>query len=194
MKQEDAELIGRILDGDDQAFSELVRRWQRPIVSFLLRLSGNMDDAMELAQETFHTVFQRVGGLKDPRSFSSWIYKIALNHCRMRQRRRRGRVMESLEDLSFDNNELKDHYQSLTGNEPFSPEEAFSAGEMERAVRAALSRIDEKQREVIVLKEYTGLKFHEIAEVLDAPVSTIKSRMYLGMENLKREILKIIQP
>jgi RNA polymerase sigma-70 factor (ECF subfamily) len=194
MKQTDSELIGLILDGDDRAFSELVRRWQRPMVSFLLRITGNLDDAMELAQETFHTVFRRLGGLKDRESFSSWIYKIALNHSRMRLRRQRGRQMDSLEELTFENNELKEHYQSLTVGESYSPEEQFSAGEMERVVRAALARLDEKQREVIVLKEYTGLKFHEIAAVLDAPVSTIKSRMYIGLDNLKKEILKIIHP
>jgi RNA polymerase sigma-70 factor (ECF subfamily) len=139
-------------------------------------------------------VHRRLGDLKDRQSFSSWIYKIALNHSRMRLRRQRGKKTESLEELTFENHELKDHYQSLTSGADSSPEEQFSAGEMQQVVRRALARLDERQREVIVLKEYSGLKFHEIAEVLDAPVSTIKSRMYIGLENLKKEILKIIQP
>jgi RNA polymerase sigma-70 factor (ECF subfamily) len=190
----ESEDIRRFLEGDEGAFRPIMDRWYRPIVNFLYRCTGNLDDAAELAQETFQTVARRLGDLQDPARFSSWIYKIALNHSRMRLRKMRSRPTEPLEAQTFENNEFKDSFQSLTVSAAFSPEERLSRQEMARVVRVALARIEPKQREVIVLKEYSGLKFHEIAEVLDAPISTIKSRMYLGLESLKREILKIIRP
>ncbi|HNR39360.1 MAG TPA: sigma-70 family RNA polymerase sigma factor [Acidobacteriota bacterium] len=194
MSSGEAEEIRRFLAGDEGAFQAIMNRWHRPIVNFLYRCTGSQDDAAELAQETFQTVARRLGDLKDPARFSSWIYKIALNHSRMRMRKQRNRQMESLDAQTFENNEPKDSYQSLTLNTSLSPEERLSKQEMARVVRQALDRIEPKQREVIVLKEYSGLRFHEIAEVLDAPISTIKSRMYLGLESLRREIIKIIRP
>lgn len=194
MSHDDKELIKQVMDGDERAFAELVRKWQRPLVNFIVKYTGNVDDAQELIQETFRTVYEKLPSLKEPERFSSWIYKIALNQARMHLRRIRNRQTETLEDQTYENNEQKDVFSSFTASEQANPEERFSRQEMARVVRRALRRIDEKQRDVIMLKEYGGLKFTEIAEVLDAPLSTIKSRMYMGMENLKREILKIIEP
>ena len=194
MKSEDSEIIERLLQGDAQAFHEMMKRWQQRIVHFLYRQTGNLDDAAELAQETFQTVYQRIGLLKDPDSFSSWLYKIALNHSRMRHRKKRHREMEFLDTSADENGEPPDHFRSLADSGAFSPEEHFSRAEMEAVVRQALSKLEERQREVILLKEYQGLKFIEIARILDTPISTVKSRMYLGLENLKREIMKIVKP
>lgn len=194
MINQDAELIERTCSGDEAAFQVLLQRWHRPILNFLLKCTGNQDDAKELVQETFQTVFQKLDKLKDRERFSSWIYKIALNHSRMRQRKRQFRREESIEQTFFEGSDKADHYSALATNGAFSPEETFSRKEMEQVVRQALEKLNEKQREIIVLKEYSGLKFAEIAEIVDCPVSTVKSRMYIGMENLKMEILKIIQP
>jgi len=194
MRSEDNQIIERLLQGDAQAFPELLKRWQQRIVHFLYRHTGNLDDAVELAQETFQTVHQRIGYLKDRDSFSSWLYKIALNHSRMRMRKNRHREVEFLDTSADENGEPPDHYRSLAEPGAFSPEEQFSRVEMEGVVRQALERLEPRQREVILLKEYQGLKFAEIAQILDTPVSTVKSRMYLGLENLKKEILKIVKP
>jgi RNA polymerase sigma-70 factor (ECF subfamily) len=191
---EDKELIARFLQGDTQAFNQLVSKWHRPITNFILRYMGNHDDAQELSQETFTSVYEKLHSLKDWDRFSSWMFTIALNHCRMRLRKQQARPVVALEEKTNENNEQIEHYVSLTSNSSFSPEESFSKDEMAQVVRSALSRLDQKQKEVIVLKEYTGLKFSEIADILDTPLSTIKSRMYIGMENLKKEILKIIRP
>jgi RNA polymerase sigma-70 factor (ECF subfamily) len=194
MTFEDKDLIQRFLEGDEFAFNHLVGKWHRPVLNFLYRYTGNMDDAQELTQETFKTVYEKLSTLKDRERFSSWIYTIALNHSRMRLRKRRSRPVEAIEDYTYDNNEQMDHYTSLTADGSFTPEEKFSQDEMADVVRRALDRLDQKQREVIMLKEYTGLKFSEIAEILGTPLSTIKSRMYIGMENLKKEIIRLIKP
>jgi len=194
MTLDDKELIQRFLEGDEYSFNHLVGKWHRPVLNFLYRYTGNMDDAQELTQETFKTVYEKLATLKNRERFSSWIYTIALNHSRMRLRKRRSRPLEPIEDYTYDNNEQMDHYSSLTADDSFSPEENFSQEEMARLVRRALERLEQKQREVIMLKEYAGLKFAEIAAVLDTPLSTIKSRMYIGMENLKREIIRLIKP
>jgi len=153
-----------------------------------------MADVQELMQETFKTVFEKLADLKNRERFSSWIFTIALNHSRMRLRKRRSRPEEAIEDYTHENGEPMAHYHSLGTESSFSPEERFSSDEMAQVVRSALDRLDPRQRDVIMLKEYTGLKFAEIAEVLNTPLSTIKSRMYIGMENLKKEVMKIIKP
>lgn len=194
MLNEDAAVIERVIKGDEEAYQDLVNRWRRPVLSFLHRQLGNMDDALEAAQETFRTVYEKLDGLKDRQRFVPWLFKIALNHARMKLRRTGSRKLESLDELISNEERPEQHYQSVTGNSVFSPEEQLSRQEMEQVVRQALARLSHKQREIILLKEYSGLKFHEIAQVLDCPVSTIKSRMYLGLESLKQEIVRIITP
>lgn len=185
--------IQRVLHGDEDAFDELVARWKRPVYNFLLRNAGNPEDAQELLQETFRSVFQKISSLKDLDKFSSWLFAIALNHCRMRFRGGKQSRTDYIEDMAGgdDSGALA---VALHAGGPSSPEEQFSREEMGRVVRAAVRGLGDKYREVIVLKEYSGLKFTEIAEVLELPLSTVKSRLYLALEQLRKEILKKIKP
>ena len=157
-------VIERVLDGDTNAFNLLVWQWEKPIYNYIYRMVPNRDDAMDLCQESFMKAFRELPTLKDTTRFSAWLYRIAHNVCYSRFRKEQGRTFV----------ELDPNY----GAAPMRMEHRL-------AVEKALAELPEDQREVVVLKIYQGLKFDEIAAVQAAPVSTVKSRLYMGFEKLK---------
>ena len=181
MSRTDEELVAACLGGDRSAFDVLVLRWDRKIQGAIYRVIGSEDDARDLCQEAFLKAYRGLGSFKGEARFSSWLYQIALNLCRDRMRRRKGRTLVSLDDLEAD------------GQAPVLPRRPTAldlalARDVERRVAAAVMALPDEQREVIVLKEYEGLTFQEIADVLDVPVSTVKTRLYRGLDQLKERL------
>ncbi len=177
MKRSDEYLLELALQGDGACFGELTERWQNRIFRFISRYVGSSEVARDLTQDTFIKAYQNLGRLTDQSRFSSWLYKIALNECRMRFRRGKNRI-----DVPYDEQVDPELEQSQAPD----PERQVQQRERVEILRRAFQELPQEQRAVILMKEYQGLKFHEIAEVLDAPVSTIKSRMYLGLKNLRK--------
>ena len=161
---DDSRIIDRVLDGDTNAFNLLVWQWEKPIYNYIYRMVGNRDDALDLCQESFLKAFRELGTLKDKARFSSWLYRIAHNVCYSRFRKGQGKTFVELD-----------------------PNVGASRMPIENrlAVEKALAQLPDDQREVVVLKVYQGLKFDEIAAVQDAPVSTVKSRLYMSFDKLK---------
>ncbi len=183
MTRSDEYLLEMALQGDDVSFGELVHRWQRRIFGFICRYVGNREEAQDLTQDTFTKAFQNLNRLTDPARFSSWVYKIALNECRMRFRKEgKLRRMPLDEYLESDLVEVDER----------TPEAALATKQASNSLQEAFRDLPEEQRTVILMKEYQGLKFHEIAEILDVPLSTVKSRMYLGLKTLRRLMEKRI--
>jgi RNA polymerase sigma-70 factor (ECF subfamily) len=183
MSRTDEELVASSLAGDRSAFDQLVLRWDRKIQGAIYRLMGSEEEARDLCQEAFLKAYRGLGAFKGEARFSSWLYQIALNLCRDRMRRRRGRTLVSLDALEAD------------GQAPVLREEAnaldlVEARDLQQRVRAAVLALADDQREVIVLKEYEGLTFQEIAEVLDLPVSTVKTRLYRGLDRLRERLVR----
>lgn len=164
MKTDDRSVIERVLRGDTEAFNILVRQWEKPIYNFILRMIGDRDEAMDLSQDCFMKAYRELAALKDRDRFSSWLYRIAHNTCLSRIRKNRGRTWTELDPE--------------TGSEHAAPENRM-------AVHRALQDLPADQREAVVLKVFHGLKFEEIAVIQDAPVSTVKSRLYMGFEKLR---------
>jgi RNA polymerase sigma-70 factor (ECF subfamily) len=180
MSPTDEELVARAQDGDASAFDELVGRWERKIRGAIYRIIGSDDDALDLCQETFLKAYRGLGSFKQEARFSSWLYQIALNLCRDRMRRRRGKTWVSLDDL--------DDGAALPQSPGPSALDLVEAQDLSRTVSGAVAALPEEQREVIVLKEYQGLTFLEIAEVLGLPMSTVKTRLYRGLGQLKEQL------
>lgn len=176
----DEYLLELALQGHNDCFGELIQRWQQRIYSFICRYVGNAVEAQDLTQDTFTKAYKNLSGLSDPSRFSSWLYKIALNECRMRFRKQRKVQMVSWEDSQSYLSREKLQVDDAT------PEKQLATKERVLLLREAFGQLPEEQRVVIVMKEYQGLKFHEISEVLDVPLSTVKSRMYLGLKTLKK--------
>jgi RNA polymerase sigma-70 factor (ECF subfamily) len=181
MAATDEELVDAFQAGDLSAFDDLVRRWERRILAAIYRVMGTEDEARDLCQETFLRAYRALGGFKREARFSSWLYQIALNLCRDRMRRRKGRVLVSLDAMDEEG-------QALPRRPGPTPLDLVEAGTLSRAVAAAVEELPEEQREVIVLKEYQDLTFLEIAEILDVPLSTVKTRLYRGLGQLRTRL------
>jgi RNA polymerase sigma-70 factor, ECF subfamily len=183
MRLSDEELVEAFQNGDSSAFDQLVSRWERKIQGAIYRIVGSGEDARDLCQEAFLKAYRGLGSFKREARFSSWLYQIAVNSCRDRMRRQRGKVTVSLDEMAE------------TGELPFqgggpSALELMEAGDLAKTVAAAVRSLPEEQREVIVLKEYQDLTFLEIAEALDVPVSTVKTRLYRGLTQLKQRLVR----
>ena len=176
----DEELVLAAQAGDQSAYGSLVRRWERQIRGAIYRVLGSDDEARDVTQEAFLKAYRALGSFKREARFSSWLYQIALNLCRDRLRRRRGRVQVSLDNLDEDGGPTQLRAPSAL--------DLVEARDLSRVVAEAVAALPEEQREVIVLKEYQDLTFLEIAEVLDLPVSTVKTRLYRGLSLLRQNL------
>ena len=178
----DEELVARARSGDLDSFNQLVLRWERPIYALAYRVIGRDEDARDVAQETFLRAYRALGGFKGQAKFSSWLYRITLNLCRDWMRReRRTPVAQAPEGV-----DLLDLATESTPAE--SVEDLVARKELGRAVAAAMTHLSEEQRTAIILKEYQGLTFQEIADLLDCPLSTVKTRLYQGLSVLRRQL------
>lgn len=168
--------------GDGTAFDLLVQRWDRKIQGAAFRVLGSDDEARDVSQEAFLKAFRGLRSFRREARFSSWLYQIAMNLCRDRLRRRRGREHVSLDEV-VENGEpaLRQRPVAL---------EALHSQDVARAVAAAIDSLSEEQREVVVLKEYQGLTFPEIADVLGVPLSTVKTRLYRALGQLRLQLEK----
>lgn len=176
---EDADLIPQAARGNVEAYNLLVSRWEKRVYNYLLRITANREDALDLTQDVFLKTYQNLRKLDDPSRFAPWLYRIAHNEAYSMFRKRRPET---------DVDEL----------EPESTEAGITVGgstvfpmELTLAVASALERLSKEQREAVVLKIYQGFKFEEMSEILECPVSTVKSRLYTALEILKKELAPI---
>jgi RNA polymerase sigma-70 factor (ECF subfamily) len=170
-------LLTRAIAGNSDCFGELASRWQGKLYGFIYRHVSDAEEARDLTQTTLTKAFEKLGGLSDPAKFTGWIYKIALNECRMRLRQRRTRKQVSYDEYAD---------SGLVETEKRTPETSLESRELVEVLKESFEELSEEQRTVIIMKEYQDLKFHEIAEILEMPLSTVKSRMYLGLKTLRK--------
>jgi RNA polymerase sigma-70 factor, ECF subfamily len=182
MTSSDEELVERFQNGERSAFDALVQRWERRIQGAIYRLVGPGEDVRDLSQETLLKAYRGLGTFKKEARFSSWLYQIALNVCRDRMRRGRGKTYVSIDDISESTPAVSERGPSAL--------ELIEARDLSRQVAAAVAALPEEQREVVVLKEYQGLTFVEIAETLDVPLSTVKTRLYRGLGQLRQQLVR----
>jgi RNA polymerase sigma-70 factor (ECF subfamily) len=178
----DEELVQRSVGGDTDSFNQLIRRWEKPIFALAYRTIGREDEARDVVQDTFLRAFRGLAGFKGQAKFSSWLYRIALNLCRDWMRRERRAPVVATPD-GVDLVELAGE-----GDQAVRADELVVRKDLSRAVAAAMRLLPEDQRAAIVLKEYHGLTFQEIADLLGCPLSTVKTRLYQGMTVLRREL------
>ena len=178
----DEELVARSRGGDLDSFNQLVLRWERPIYALAYRVIGREEDARDVAQETFLRAFRALSGFKGQAKFSSWLYRITLNLCRDWVRKeRRTPIAQTPEGMDLV--ELAGE-----GTPTESIEELVARKQLSEAVAKAMALLPEDQRTAIILKEYHGLTFQEIADLLDCPLSTVKTRLYQGLTVLRRHL------
>ena len=164
----------------------LVTRWERPLLRFVSRMVDRPDDARDVCQETFLRILNRAKGFRDGARFSTWMYQIALNLCRDQARRKRrwGHLVVA-QPIAPDASPRTHARSESPGSDPAA---TLELTERRSAVQRALSVLPHDQREVLLLKEYEGLKFREIADVLGVPESTVKSRMYAALDAMRTSL------
>lgn len=182
MGRSDEELIEACQAGESSAYDVLVGRWEDRIRGACWRLLGSQDEARDVAQEAFLKAYRALPGFKREARFSSWLYQIAVNLCRDRLRRRRTRATVSLDELEAAGPVLVEARPGA--------QEALIRDDLALAVRRAIAALPAEQREVVILKEYQGLTFLEIAQALDVPVSTVKTRLYRGLGQLRLRLVR----
>jgi len=184
----DEELVARSKTGDMDSFNQLVKRWERPIFALAYRTLGREEDARDVTQETFLRAFRALSGFKGDAKFSSWLYRIALNLCRdwMRKERRAPLVAVpegvDVEQLAADRGPVE------------TVEDLAARSELSREVARAMESLPAEQRQAIILKEYHGLTFQEIADLMKCPLSTVKTRVYQGLSTLRKQLGQQLAP
>jgi RNA polymerase sigma-70 factor (ECF subfamily) len=170
----DDELMARIAGGDEDAFRDLVLRWERRVYAFFFRCLGSREDAEDLAQETFVRIFRSAGRYRARGSFPSYLFRIAGNLYRNEVRRRRRRPQPRLETVAQNGDR---------------PDVALERRELAQAVRAAISHLPDRQQIAVILRRYEGLTYQEIADALGTSIPAVESLLHRASRSL-REALK----
>ncbi len=178
----DEELVARSQRGDVDSFNELIIRWERPIYALAYRVIGRDEEARDVCQEAFLRAFRALPGFKGQAKFSSWLYRITLNLCRdWIRRQRRAPVSQMPEDT--------DVLEMAAARGPVeSIEDLVARRELSAVVEEAMAVLPDEQRTAIILKEYHGMTFQEIADLQGCPLSTVKTRLYQGLSVLRRQL------
>ena len=179
---EDDTLMQRTAAGDERAFRQLVARWEQPVVAFLIHMLGSVDEAQDLAQDTFLKVFDQAPRYRPEGRFRSWLLRIAGNKARSTLRRRK-----ILRWVNFD---LTSHDKAAPGDDPM---QGLERRETIRQVRAAVAELPERQRVAVVLKRFQGLSYKEIAEVLDTTVPAVESLLQRAAGALRLHLGPIVE-
>ena len=181
MKNNDAQLIQRVLEGDDIAFSALVRKYQRSVHALAWRKIGDFHIAEDITQETFLKAYQRLSTLKEPQSFASWLYVITANHCKAWLRKKRTWI-QSLENTSGAELE-KATYSGYI----IAENEQMTAETQHEVVKKLLAKLQESDRTVITLYYLGGMTYEEISNFLGVSEAVIRNRLYRARRRLKKE-------
>ena len=183
MTGSDEELVARSQQGDTASFNELILRWERPIYALAYRVIGRDEDARDVVQEAFLRAYRSLPGFKGQSKFSSWLYRIALNLCRdWIRRQRRTPVVQLPEDVELDD-------LATSAGPVESVEDLVARKELSDKVADAMSLLPEEQRTAIILKEFHGMTFQEIADLQNCPLSTVKTRLYQGLSVVRRHLV-----
>ena len=184
----EAALIQRCAAGEQSACAELVASHERMVFQLALHLLGDRDEALDLSQEVFLRVFRTIHTFRGQSALRTWIYRIAINQARNRQRwwrRRRRSDQVQLEQHVLDHGELRQPGDSD------APDRALARKEMATRLWAALDALPFDQRTVIVLREIDGLSYDDIADSLEVAVGTVKSRLTRARQTLREQLREV---
>ncbi|MDQ4120013.1 MAG: sigma-70 family RNA polymerase sigma factor [Acidobacteriota bacterium] len=182
--QADEKLVEMALAGETDAFGEIVRRWERKIFALCYGMLGGDEEARDAAQETFISAFRNLNGFRGDAKVSSWLHRIAVNQCLTRLRRQKTRNESPLESDNED-----DPLTFFADNAPLPSGETEQKERID-TVRKAIGALPPELKQIVVMKEFEEMTFQEISEILEIPLSTVKSRLYTALKQLKKRLEK----
>jgi len=174
----DAECVRRLQRGETDAFEILVRRHEKTIFNLVYRMLGDYDEAAEVSQEVFLSAFRAVGQFRGDANFSTWLYRIALNHTSTRRKSLGARQQRTMPIESAD---------QLSDPQP-GPAETLEKKQIRERVQNALSQLDPEDAKVLLLRDLQDIPYDEVARVLEIPVGTVKSRLHRARQALKARL------
>lgn len=183
-READQLLVERVQRGDKRAFDLLVSKYQHKVIAVISRLVHDQDEAMDVAQEAFIKAYRALKNFRGDSAFYTWIYRIAVNTAKnyLVSRGRRP------PDADIDASEAEYYDGGAVLHELDTPENALLRDELERTVFAALDALPDELRMAVTLREFDGLSYEEIAEAMDCPVGTVRSRIFRGREAIDKQI------
>ena len=180
----DEQLVESAIKENPDAFGEIVKRWERKIFALCFGMLSREEDARDAAQETFIAAYRNLANFRGEAKVSSWLHRIAVNQCLTKQRKTKVRAESYLEDL-YEGNDA-----GFTTPSHLSPARTAEQNERLRLVRTAVEALPVELRQVIIMKEFEELTFQEISESLELPLSTVKSRLYTALKQLRMKLEK----
>ena len=174
----DAECVRRIQRGETEIFEILVRRHEKAIFNVVYRMLGDYDDAAETAQEVFLSAYRAIGQFRGDANFSTWLYRIALNHASTRRKSTSSRQRRL---VPIDDTELVDDVE-------LGPAETLEKKEIRQRVQRALKELQPEDAMVILLRDLQDIAYEDVARVLNIPVGTVKSRLHRARQALKARL------
>jgi RNA polymerase sigma-70 factor (ECF subfamily) len=184
-------LVQRSRRGDLEAYDELVRRYQERIYATLYHMTSNHEDANDLAQESFIKAFQALKSFKGGSSFYTWLYRIAVNKTINFLKQRKNRIHVSLNDLDL-NAEHDPDLVALISDK--TPRREAGLTELQEKLNAALLKLSEPHRLVVVLHDVQGLSHDEIAKIMDCNIGTVRSRLFYARQQLQGYLSDYLNP
>lgn len=183
-EQPDEELVRRVQRGDKKAFDILVRKYQYKIAQLVNRYIKDSSEALDVAQESFIKAYRALPGFRGESAFYTWLYRIAINtaknHLAMRSRRP--------SDDEIDIEEAEQFESGVHLRDQETPEGLALSEELAEAIQAALDQLPEELRTAITLREFEGLSYDEIAQVMNCPVGTVRSRIFRAREAIDKKL------
>lgn len=179
-REQEASIVGRVLNGDANAFEKLVLEYEKNVYGIALRMTGNPEDAADMTQEAFIKAYNSLSGFRGDSKFSVWLYRIVSNVCLdfLRSRNRRPTVSLYVEDEEGEEAELD------IADESQSPEVLLERSLTREGVRRGLDALPPDYRQILLLREIQGLSYEEISQSLDLEVGTVKSRIFRARKRL----------
>ena len=189
MTEPERALLRRLRERDERAFRELVAQHRDRVYNICYRMMGKREDAEDVAQEVFIAVFKTIDTFREESKFSTWLYRVAVNHCKNRIKylaRRHDRNRDELDENTAGVN-------GATINAPVraaQPDRALEGIQMEEVLKDAINSLDEEHRIVVVLRDVEDLTIEEICEITDLPDGTVKSRLHRARLALRKKLQK----
>jgi RNA polymerase sigma-70 factor, ECF subfamily len=190
MSELERSLLKRLRDRDERAFRELITSHRDRVYNITFRMLGNRAEAEDVAQEVFITVFKTIESFREESKFSTWLYRVAVNHCKNRIKYLSRRMDRNKDELD----ETTHTEASSSGNgvisspPPSAPDRALEGAQMEKLLQEAIATLDDEQRTVIVLRDVEDLSIEEICEITGLPDGTVKSRLHRARLVLRKKL------